>query len=413
MERANRITVALDKIAEWSIYLMIFCLPFSKSIIEITIVTALASVIIKKIITKERFLTSDKYINILLFIFVALTLPSLLNSANIGLSVRALFSKTLKFAALFLITKEIINTREKLNNFVIMAILSCAIILADGFAQYFITHRDVLRDYQSFKYVCYNGDTEVFSFIGFPTACFPFPNDFAAWILMFIFPAGIFILFGRKGWLESAISVALFISLFYFLVLTKARGAWLGFLASLGLLSIFKIKKAGILFFGIVLLSGIFFNRSLIPEVLSVASISDRSTMWTNGWNIFREHPVIGNGLNTFYLNYTRVRSDNMKDVRGSYAHNCYLQMAAETGLVGLASFIIFIAAVIFKAFKSIKSVKDPLYYSLIMGIALGLVAFLAHSFVDTNLYSLNLAALFWLSAGIMLAVVKIAESGR
>jgi hypothetical protein len=38
----------------------------------------------------------------------------------------------------------------------------------------------------------------------------------------------------------------------------------------------------------------------------------------------------------------------------------------------------------------------------------LGIIAFLIHSIVDTNLFSLNLAALFWTTAGVLAACVNI-----
>lgn len=411
MDRLNKATTVLDKIAEWSLYILIFALPFSKSIIEITITTALVSLIVKKMITRERFFTNDKYVNILLLILVVTTLPSLLNSSYLALSVRAFFSKILKFAALFLITKEIINTRTKLINFIIMAALSCVIILIDGYIQLFITHCDILHNYVSFKYLCYSDGSNIYFFRGYPTASFPFPNDFAAWILMFIFPVGFFSFFGKGySWKKRAFLGIVFVCLLYFFILTKVRSVWLGFLTAAGLLSFLRLKKMRIFFLVILVLSVIFINKVSITDIVSLASFGDRTTMWKNGWEIFKKHPIIGNGINTFFNEYRFVRQDRDRG-KGSYAHNCYLQMASDVGLIGLASFLLFITAVIIKAFKSVKVIKDPLYYSLILGIDVGLVAFLVHSFFDTNLYSLNLAALFWISAGILLAAVKIAES--
>ena len=86
--------------------------------------------------------------------------------------------------------------------------------------------------------------------------------------------------------------------------------------------------------------------------------------------------------------------------------------MACDSGLLGLFSFIGFCAALLFKSFRSLKRAKDPVLYSLILGIGLGLFAFLLHSAVDTDLYSLPMAALFWLTSGILLSAVKISESG-
>src|SRR3989338_7240426 len=110
MNRSGAMLALFDKIAEWSLYILIFVLPFSKSLVEITIVTGILSLVSKKIIRKERFFSESTRIDIFLYIFLAASLLSLFNTQYICLSLRAFFSKSLKFAALFLITKEIINT---------------------------------------------------------------------------------------------------------------------------------------------------------------------------------------------------------------------------------------------------------------------------------------------------------------
>jgi len=405
MDRSNRLILIMDKISSWSLYLLIFCLPFSKSIAEITIATALTSFVALKLIKKEPLL-GRSFIEIALYIFLAANLISLFNTQYLALSLKALFTKSIKFALLFLITKEIINTREKLNNFLIMALLSCVIILIDGFVQNFYLHRDFLHMYPAFKYYSVVPNCQTF-----PTASFPFPNDYAAWILIFIFPTGIYALFAKREW-KSRVGVgAIFTALFYSLILTKARGAWMGFTAALALIPFFRLKKLPVLLLIIVIfLFAVLVNKSLMSDILSMTSINDRKVMWENGVKIFKEHPIIGNGVNTFFNEYKFIRQDADRGM-GSYAHNCYLQMAADVGLIGLAAFLVFLGAFIAKALRSLKHIKDTLYYTLTLGISLGIVAFLIHSLVDTNLYSLNLAALFWLSAGVLMAVVKLAES--
>ena len=405
MNRIDKIKRFLDKTAEWSLYILIFAL-FSKSLVEITIVTGLVSIIAKKLIARERLLNGSR-IDIFLYIFLLASLISFINTSSIHLSLRAFFSKSLKFAALFLMTKEIINTKEKLNNFITMALLSCAIILTDGFTQYYVTHKDFLLNYNSFLFV--PGYSQ--GYLGVPTSSFPFPNDYAAWILVFIFPAGAFAVLGRRGLLKSIIAGAVSTGLFYTLMLTRVRGALLGFLISFALMAILKLKRYGIILLVIVLISMPLLDKSLLAHVQSVVSVKDRVVMWKNGWEIFKAHPVIGNGLNTFYVNYMNIRNDDLKGKHGSYAHNCYLQMAAEIGITGLISFLLFVTAIIAKTLKSLKTMTDPTYYSLTFGLTFGLVAYLLHSFVDTNLYSLNLAALFWVSAGLLLAAVKLSES--
>jgi O-antigen ligase len=277
----------------------------------------------------------------------------------------------------------------------------------DGFIQQFITHVDVLHNYPAFKYVAAQPFNRTF-----PTASFPFPNDFAAWILVFIFPVGMCAVFVRQRVIKRAALIALFFSLGYLLVLTRVRGALLGFVTALILLSFFRLKKIFIVAAAGLLIAGFLINRPIIEDVMSRASISDRSTMWTTSWKIYKAHPVIGGGINTFFANYANARTDDLKGLRGSYAHNCYLQMAAEVGGIGLAAFLAFIASLCVAVFSSLRVIREHFYYSVILGGGLGLIAFLVHSFFDTNLYSLNLAALFWIFAGILLSAVKIAKTG-
>ncbi|MDO8525546.1 MAG: O-antigen ligase family protein, partial [Candidatus Omnitrophota bacterium] len=305
MLRIDAMISVLDRLSAWSIYLLIFALPFSKSIVEITIVTALVCVVLKNFLLKEDTFCVKKIENKFLYIFLFVSLLSIFNSYAPLLSVKALFSKSLKFAALFLITGHCINTREKLKNFMIVASISCALILIDGFTQYYITHIDFLHSYPSFKYVL-DQPLE----LGAVTASFPFPNDFAAWILMFVFPIGVYFMFGPCGWKARIFFACLSAGLLYSLALTKVRGAWAAFLLALGMLFFSRLGKAGVILLAAILLFTMFVNPGLKSYVTSLTSAADRAAMWNVGWEIFKEHPIIGNGVNTFFEKFKINRLD-------------------------------------------------------------------------------------------------------
>jgi putative inorganic carbon (HCO3(-)) transporter len=88
------------------------------------------------------------------------------------------------------------------------------------------------------------------------------------------------------------------------------------------------------------------------------------------------------------------------------YAHNCYLQVAAETGLVGLAAFLWLLWSLMSQlakaAFKT--SLKE---HVILLGCFAGLLAFLIQSAVDTNFYSLRQAALFWVVSGLAIGLAQ------
>lgn len=411
----EKLSLYLDKISEWSVCVIIFVLPFSKSLIEIMIVTGALALLMKKVLLKEPFMKGSAP-ELFLGVFLAASLVSIYNTQFPELSIKALFSKTLKNAVLFVLVSEAMNTKEKLHNFFIVSILSCMLILIDAAVQYHVTHYDFLHNYPSFSYQTEH-DIIRPGYLGFPTASFPYPSDFAAWILVFIFPVMAFMSWGK---IKNRIRIMLaFISaaLIYFLVLTKTRGAWIGFALSVILIAPFlragNFKKLFLVLLILAAVSPFAFRKTVAPYVTSSAGILERNVMWRNGIKLFERHPIIGNGINTFHSSYAQIREDEYKNKKGSYAHNCYIQMAAETGLFGLLSFLCFIGAMIIKGISAARSMQDPFYYSAIAGISLSIIAFLAHSFFDTNLYSLNLAAIFWLSAGLLTALVKLSCKER
>lgn len=413
-----KIIKIIDKLLEWSIYLMLFSLPFSKSIIEICISVGIVLLLLKKSITKNFKLPSTPANLPLLLIFIA-ALLSLVNSQYLSLSLRAIVTKNIKFIMLYFLVIEAIDTRVKMLNVLWIGLLSGVIIFSDTLIQYFVTHIDLLHNYPPFKYInnveiiihTHYTSRFVDYFIGYPTGSFPYPNDLAAWLLLIIPVAMCIALFAPlRVSSRLGLLIFLFVGLYIF-ILAKARTAWLGFVLSITLLVFLKKKKVivfGVLTAMFILAMFCFFNS---PDVIfGLSSMGDRLGMWQTGWAIFKNHPVIGNGINTFFNNFREYRTDVDKHERGSYAHNCYLQMAADTGLIGLGGFLWLIYAYFCSAIKNLRKIVDPLCSNALLGISMGLFAFLIHSFFDTNLYSLNLASLFWLALGLGQGIIKISE---
>jgi O-antigen ligase len=98
--------------------------------------------------------------------------------------------------------------------------------------------------------------------------------------------------------------------------------------------------------------------------------------------------------------------SQYTKGVGGFYAHNCYLQIWAETGIFALLSFIVFIILILRQGIKTFIKTHDY----IVLGLLCAIFGFLVHSFFDNHLYSLQLAVLFWFLAGMLAAVNKTQE---
>jgi O-antigen ligase len=129
-----------------------------------------------------------------------------------------------------------------------------------------------------------------------------------------------------------------------------------------------------------------------------------RFSIWNSAWLMIKEHPFLGKGLGTF-MDYFRFYSSGY--LSPQYAHNCYLQMWAESGFFSLLSFIALITVILYQAIKTLKNKSD--FFTL--GLACSILGFLVHSFFDTQLYSLQLAVFFWVLLGMLVAQIKAVKN--
>jgi O-antigen ligase len=407
MKKAIETIKILDGIIEACALIVLFCLPFSKSAVEIFVVLSIIFYLFKKIFFEKKFkLRINGASGIFLALFVAVNIISLFNSQYPDKSIPALFSKTIKWAIFFMAVAETINTEKQARRIFMTMLFSCALILTDAVYQQFVSGMDFLhypKPYPVFKI-----ELRATGAPTFPTASFPYPNDFATWINVYLFTFLSLCVFGFKRELPYRVITAFFCAvLAFFLFLTTTGGAMLGAFVALAVLILTNIRKLIIpvtvilfvVFVGVTFVP--YLNGYLKEGILDkIVSINDRKGMWTAGWRIFIQHPIVGNGVNTFFELFKYFREDADRYARGSYAHNCILQMASDIGILGALSFLAFYFSVILRGISSALPDPGSLKKSLALGLSIGMAAFLVHSVFDTNLYSLNLAALFWFSMG-------------
>jgi O-antigen ligase len=83
---------------------------------------------------------------------------------------------------------------------------------------------------------------------------------------------------------------------------------------------------------------------STIPKEFSQGTLTGRTVIWTAGWELFRGHPILGVGSNAFRLTVSRILAEPIQvDETGSpqapAAHNTFLSVLVEQGVVGFALF--------------------------------------------------------------------------
>ncbi len=181
-------------------------------------------------------------------------------------------------------------------------------------------------------------------------------------------------------------------------IFTFSRGGYVGlifgavaFSLSLFLRS-FQWKKQ-MLRVGIVVLvlSGVVFFSPVGTRLFSSFSQSDTSNierlrLWREAVVFILENPIFGTGLGNYPL-FIKPSADYREPI---YAHNLYLDIASESGLVGLFFFCGFLFSGIFSSWKKWRREQNIFWLASFSS----LIIFSVHAFFETPLFSVHILPL-------------------
>jgi O-antigen ligase len=118
---------------------------------------------------------------------------------------------------------------------------------------------------------------------------------------------------------------------------------------------------------------------------------------------MLREKPILGWGLGTFPVVYPQFRSFYTSFFVNE-AHNDYLQLLVEAGIVGFGIALWFLVATFRGAAVKLENWTETVNGTLTVAALLGCIGILIHSFLDFNLQISANAALFYVLCAIAAA---------
>lgn len=222
-------------------------------------------------------------------------------------------------------------------------------------------------------------------------------NEFAAMLLAPMMIS--FSLFSyHKSLVKSSAHIVVALGCFLGALATVSRGFAISVLAACLSLVIIEPKRKKLIIFLIIafLVSSPYYVQKyaerLGTERFEVSSATDlpsgRAAIWKLGIEVLKNHPIIGVGIGGFQMAYDQeLEKDPTRVYHGIYhrvAHNDYLLISAELGLVGLFLWLFFIRIVFRKGFRSLKifeAVKDDYLAAVTRGVIAGLIGLLVASF--------------------------------
>lgn len=120
-------------------------------------------------------------------------------------------------------------------------------------------------------------------------------------------------------------------------------------------------------------------GRSLIAAQAGSFEQADiRSLIWSTSFNIFKDHPIFGIGFGNFpifYQRYLKVTSEIF-----GHAHNDFLNVAVNAGIVGFLAFIFMWVVFLKNILRRYKEKRESYSKALILGGILSVIAFLLAS---------------------------------
>jgi O-antigen ligase len=153
------------------------------------------------------------------------------------------------------------------------------------------------------------------------------------------------------------------------------------------------------LFGGVVLLGGEDALTRIVGSVNTDDPTTGRAHFWGVTIDIIKNHPLIGTGLGAFGVVYTGYDSRNGM-YRLEQAHNDYLQVLSDAGIVGAVIGLFFVVSLFRMGFARRDS-RDDFRRGVATGALAGCFAVLVHSFFDFTLHTPANALLFLVLAAL------------
>jgi O-antigen ligase len=164
---------------------------------------------------------------------------------------------------------------------------------------------------------------------------------------------------------------------------------------------------------------GFYASPDAIKRVTSFGSGTGRTDIWTVGWRMVQAHPARGVGVGNYrtssihyLLEPGAIQRDEFIVDTPKVAHNTYLQVLAELGIVGAALFISIIGfslLCVLRAARIFERLKEPSMELMSRALLVALSGILAADFFISEEFSKQL----WLLLGLGPALLAIAIAHR
>jgi O-antigen ligase len=420
---------AFDKL----VYLVVLCTPLSLPLSELIhglpidmflptepLLFGILLIFILKIFSTEKFDKDILLHPVSLAIFLSLfwILVTSLTSTMPIVSLKFFLSRIWFIAGFYLLAAKLFESGKNIEKFIWLYIFPLMVVI------FYATYRHLgygLWDKQAAHFVVnpfYNDHTAygaaiamylpfLFGF-SFTKMYRPTVRIFVRFCLAIVFMS-LILSYARAAWLSI---FGVFVIWIIMRLKIRFKPIFLTFLISLSVILVFQQQ---ILFYlernNTESSANLGEHISSMTNISSDASNLERINRWSCAIRMVEDKPVFGYGPGTYMFKYApyqltadrTIISTNSGD--GGNAHSEYLGSMAESGIMGLITFLILITTVIYTAIHTYSRTDDKRLKTIVMGALLGLITYYIHGTMNNFLDSDKLSLPFWSFTAIIVAV--------
>jgi len=369
-------------------YFLLLTLPFVHQFLSASLVFVVwVQLLIEGRREKSTEVTINKAVRMLLYLFVVSIVLSFFNTVNFTKSVNELL-QFITYITLFVVTIKVwpklrFQTVKRII-YLALFILGCLFILRMNNIEYGFMDRINLIQTENFVAFIYSG-----VIVGF-------------------------LIYGLKlrARIVSPLNICTLIFLLTVLYFTGSRGAILSIVATLTIVGLFKSWK--ILMWVAVSAALLIVNFEQLPveyqrDMLSIFDTDskfsnlERLRIWESTIQMFMQHPIIGNGVGTWYNLYQLPEYRNTLNIY-PHAHQMYFQLLAEIGLCGT---LLFLSISVYLIIKVMKSNKPEVIVIALTGV---IISCLISGTYGYQMNNSKPAMFFWIILGILYSETRKQE---
>ncbi|SHH92152.1 putative inorganic carbon (hco3(-)) transporter [Sporobacter termitidis DSM 10068] len=230
------------------------------------------------------------------------------------------------------------------------------------------------------------------------------PNVLSEYLLLVMPFAAACVLTGKTWW-QRVFFLCCLAVMAVCMIVTFSRGGYLGLI--LAAVIFIVMLDARFILLGIVALVALYFflPQTVTERFSSIGNLSDSSTsyrvyIWMGTIAMLKDYwfSGIGPGTNAFNLIYPAY---SYNTIAAPHAHNLFLQIMCDSGIVGLILFVAILFSYYRRTFTAFSRTRDKTSRTYLIAAIASVSAFLLQGMTDYAFYNNCVMLLFWIFIGL------------